>query len=429
MEKLNKLETTRQEYVSHHGEAELFDLTNSRFDRAGISLPETIYQMIFDAWRKAPHYQPSGSGSVTVRRILSQGYGTSADNVIVTAGSSISYLLLFQFLRDHPHHLRPGRSRRQKRRPVVLLPRPGYPLFESIAADVGIDTAWYHCLPEDQFLPDLDMIRDAITGADRERDVCALVLISPNNPTGVILPPAVVQEIEALCYAGGVLLIIDEVFSTFLPVRRRSMIDPPPISVTDTERLSVSDSPSPLTVRINGLSKMYAAPELKLGWIIITGGSEVDRATLFATLDTRHDTYLTVSGYAESAVGVLFETSEGRDLRRDIADAVTTRHSVFDSTIATIPVIESVYSDVEIGGIHRVYRIDPVFASHRFGTLDDEEIACRIIAETGVLIHPGYLYGLDGSVFGGGPWFVMTVLHEEETVLRANLRLRDVFNG
>ncbi len=45
----------------------------------------------------------------------------------------------------------------------------------------------------------------------------AIVLISPNNPTGAVYPPAVIAAFHALCAARGIWLILDETYRDFLP--------------------------------------------------------------------------------------------------------------------------------------------------------------------------------------------------------------------
>lgn len=416
----NRLERVRRAFIARNGESALIDMTNSRFDRAGATVPESLYREIYDEWRREPTYEPSGRGSVETRSAVAAALyyredTISPEDIVLTAGSSVSYLLLF--LRLSERGTPPGSSAAGGPATTVLLPTPGYPLFEAIAADAGVSVAWYRCRPDRGFLPDVDEIRRGVSAG-----AAAVVIITPNNPSGVVVPPETRYEIDAICRASGAILIVDEVFDTF----RRTYTTPPGSRGNDAPGTPTPETP--LTVRINGLSKMCAAPEIKLGWLAITGGNAEERAVLADDIDTRHDTYLTVSGYAEAAGRVLLGTPRGEELRDRVAATVMAQHVVFDSTILEIPGIETTYRDGDLGGIHRIVRIDPVVAAKRFGTIDDEEIACRILEETGVLVHPGYLYGIDEGGFGGAvagaPWFVTTVLHEEATVLRAGDRLR-----
>ncbi|MDA3947978.1 MAG: hypothetical protein PF508_02030, partial [Spirochaeta sp.] len=183
-------------------------------------------------------------------------------------------------------------------------------------------------------------------------------------------------------------------------------------------------------VRINGLSKMAAAPEVKLGWVAVTGGDADVRRALVDDLDTRHDAYLTVSGFAEACATVFLTDSagvpapdSGGPWLETVRDTVNRQRAAFDRYLTEIPSLEDVRHTVWRGGIHRVLRIDPTVAAMRFGTLDDETIAIRILTETGVLVHPGYLYGMDVAEFASGPWFVVSSLNTEDVLASAVSRL------
>jgi hypothetical protein len=74
-----------------------------------------------------------------------------------------------------------------------------------------------------------------------------------------------------------------------------------------------------------------------------------------------------------------------------------------------------------------VVRLEQTAVATRIGTLDDEQIAISILERTGVLVHPGYLYGMEGERFGLGPWFIVTGLHRDGVVSAVTRRLHDLF--
>jgi aspartate/methionine/tyrosine aminotransferase len=95
---------------------------------------------------------------------------------------------------------------------TVLMTEPFYFNHETTLAMMGINTAFVACKAEDGFLPEVSAIQAAIG-----TDVKALALVSPNNPTGAIYPPQLLEAIFKLCRDKGIWLILDETYRDFLP--------------------------------------------------------------------------------------------------------------------------------------------------------------------------------------------------------------------
>jgi aspartate/methionine/tyrosine aminotransferase len=96
---------------------------------------------------------------------------------------------------------------------TVLMTEPFYFNHETTLAMMGVKTAFVACEAANGFLPDLVGLEAAITG-----EVKALALVSPNNPTGAIYPPSLLEAIFKLCRNKGIWLILDETYRDFLPV-------------------------------------------------------------------------------------------------------------------------------------------------------------------------------------------------------------------
>jgi aspartate/methionine/tyrosine aminotransferase len=95
---------------------------------------------------------------------------------------------------------------------TVLMTEPFYFNQETTLSMMGVRTAFVPCAAENGFLPDLLDIEKAITGSVR-----ALALVSPNNPTGAIYPPWLLEAVFRLCRDKGIWLILDETYRDFLP--------------------------------------------------------------------------------------------------------------------------------------------------------------------------------------------------------------------
>ncbi len=95
---------------------------------------------------------------------------------------------------------------------TVLMTNPFYFNQETTLSMLGIGVELVPCDAALGFLPDVDAIASALKPGVR-----ALALVTPNNPTGSVYPPALLRRIFELCRANGTWLILDETYRDFLP--------------------------------------------------------------------------------------------------------------------------------------------------------------------------------------------------------------------
>ena len=150
---------------------------------------------------------------------------------------------------------------------AVLLPTPWYFNHRMALELLGIEALPFETRAEDGFVPDPDRLAAAITPNLR-----AVVLISPNNPTGAIYPPAVLARIAELCRARGVWLVLDETYRDFLP----ETATPPHALFQDPDWREG-------LVQLYSFAKSYCMPGHRVGAIV---GGGAFRAELLKLLDT-----------------------------------------------------------------------------------------------------------------------------------------------
>jgi len=138
-----------------------------------------------------------GEGALleAVRRDLVErrGLDPEGSELMVTAGSNMAFNAIAQVLCD------PGDE--------VLLPLPFYfnhAMASRLAGGVPVPV-------EAGLVPDPDRLAAAITPRCR-----AIVTISPNNPSGLVTPPAVLAAINGLCHRHGLLHVSDEAYADFV---------------------------------------------------------------------------------------------------------------------------------------------------------------------------------------------------------------------
>ena len=143
----------------------------------------------------------------------------------------------------------------------ILCPSPSYPLFETIAKVCGVDLRYYLLRESQDWAIDLDYLESQIT-----TKTGAIILISPHNPTGEVTNFNQLNNLAEILNRHNLPIIADEVFSEYL------------FDLDNLPRPLLTDAP--LIFTLNGLSKMFALPSLKLGWILVSGRNSLVKKIL-----------------------------------------------------------------------------------------------------------------------------------------------------
>ncbi|MFP4642748.1 MAG: pyridoxal phosphate-dependent aminotransferase [Spirochaetales bacterium] len=333
----------------------IVDLTDTNFHNHGLRYPDSRLKRHFIDYVDDRGYRSESRGMQRTRDRLSRWYAFEGDSVdpdrvILTASTSESYSLVFQSL------LAAGDR--------ILLPAPTYPLFEQLCEYARLEPLYYRLQPKRNFAPEFPDV-----AAGLEAGAKALVIISPNNPTGSVLSTAQLARFDRLAAAYGAFVVSDEVFRG---TEREGMAACAP------DRLEKREAE---WYRFAGLSKLFASPDLKLAWIIASGVGE----RRFEALELAADTFLNASTPSQYVASRMLE--DGRDIALNIREALSARAAVAGAVLENIT---GVYGGLHLkafpqpGGIHRVLQIP--------GT-DDERIALDLLEQESVLVHPGYFYG------------------------------------
>lgn len=341
----------------------VLDLVDARFHQNGFLPPAEPFTAGSAAYFAKRAYAPHSKGSPQARAsiaayyrdggpVSSGGLALDPEHLILTASTSESYSLIFSTFCE------PGDN--------ILLPLPSYPLFEDIIARLHLEPRFYHLDPEQNWDIDLDLL-DSL----HDTKTAFLVLISPNNPTGATISEAQARSLGRICKDADMGIIHDEVFSEFLYAgakhQRPAMLCP--------------DVP---VFTLNGISKLFASPDLKLAWIAISGPRAKEHAT---QLELANDTFLSCNSLSQAILPELF-SSLGPFVRAMVATLSENRKALLHFTSTNGTKLKFSLSPPS-GGIHFVLLLDP---SHY---PSDEELATTILSKYGLYLHPGYYYGLD----------------------------------
>lgn len=151
---------------------------------------------------------------------------------------------------------------------AVMLPTPWYFNHKMTLDMFGIEAISLPCDPNAGMLPDAEAASLIITKKTR-----AIVLVTPNNPTGAIYPPATITAFADLARAHGIKLIIDETYRDFIPSTGPST--GPSGDSSDAAPHHAFHNPdwADTIIQLYSFSKAYAMPGLRVG--AVTAGEDV----------------------------------------------------------------------------------------------------------------------------------------------------------
>ena len=131
----------------------------------------------------------------------------------------------------------------------VIYPNPGFPIYESMIRFLGATPVPMPLEEERGFSFDLDLFRDRLSSKTK-----LVILNSPQNPTGGIIPAADLAAIAALLRDRDVIVMSDEIYS------RISYTDEPPVSIASFPGMLEK------TIILDGFSKTYAMTGWRMGY-------------------------------------------------------------------------------------------------------------------------------------------------------------------
>jgi aspartate/methionine/tyrosine aminotransferase len=302
------------------------------YEPAPLGLPEARAAVAADARRRGVHVDPA--------------------HVVLSASSSESYAWLFKLLCD------PGDA--------VLVPRPSYPLFEHLTRLEAVRAVPYDLEYHRRWQIDFSSIV-AAPAATR-----AVLVVSPNNPTGSYLDLVELERLVAICRERDWALIADEVFADY-PLDATS-------PVTD-----VAARAGVLAFSLGGASKALGLPQVKLGWMV-AGGPPAQRDAALAALELIADTYLSVSTLVQQAAAGLLRG--GAAIRGQIQSRIAHNLARARTLADAHPACELLRVE---GGWSAVIRV-PAIRS-------EEALVLDLLRRERILVHPGFFFDFRHEAF------------------------------
>jgi alanine-synthesizing transaminase len=138
----------------------------------------------------------------------------------------------------------------------ILIPAPDYPLWTAAVKLAGGKAVHYRCDEQSDWFPDIADIEKKITVHTK-----GIVVINPNNPTGAVYSPDLLQKIITIARKHNLIIFTDEIYDKILYDH-----------AVHTPMAALADDI--LIVTFNGLSKAYRAAGYRVGWMILSGNKD-----------------------------------------------------------------------------------------------------------------------------------------------------------
>jgi alanine-synthesizing transaminase len=332
---------------------DVLDLTVSNPTECGFIYPEKEILSSFEN-HSSMVYDPNSHGLLSARQSVAEYYkqkniSVDPSNIFLTASTSEAYSTLFRLLCNAGE--------------TVLVPKPSYPLFEYLAQINDVELQHYDLHYDGEWHVDIESFADCIT-----ESLKAIVIVNPHNPTGLFLKKDEYDAIKEFARQHNLAMIVDEVFIDYAFEDDESRIS------------STANEDDVLTFTLNGISKMIGLPQMKLGWLVVSGESLAVREAT-SRLEIICDTFLSVNTPVQVALPKLLTI--GKNIQNQIRNRnksnyttlLTTHHSHLTSQGSPL---------LSEGGWYGIIRVPRIKS--------DEEWALQLLEKKGVYVYPGYFF-------------------------------------
>ena len=320
----------------------------------GFPLPESIRKAIEGNAHKAVAYCDF-QGMIEAREAIvkyEKGKGIqdiTVDDVFIGNGvSEVVNFALFPILNPSDE---------------VLIPTPTYSLWSNTVLLTGAKPVYYRCDEASGWNPDVADLRSKVTAKTK-----AMVIINPNNPTGVLYDTEVLKQMLQVAREHDLIVFSDEIYD-------RLVMD-------GLEHISSAALAPDLTViTMNGLSKSHSLCGYRCGWMVISGPkakTEHYRRGIVELTSMR----LCSNALAQLVIPAAMEDAETP------ASMVRPGGRIYDQRQATIEVLKDIPGLSFVKNVAAFYMF-PRLDAKKFNITSDKVFARDLLRATNILVVPG----------------------------------------
>ncbi|CAD5223258.1 unnamed protein product [Bursaphelenchus xylophilus] len=297
----------------------------------------------------------------------------TADDVILASGASHALDMAIVALAD------PGEN--------ILVPAPGFPLYNTLCQPNGIHTKQYNLKMNDGGLIDLEHLESLI-----DADTRAIIVNNPSNPTGVVFPKHHLEQILRLAFKHKLVIIADEIYGDL--TYDGAVFHP-----------MATLSPKVPIISVDGIAKRYLVPGWRLGWAIVHDRygvlTEVKKGMIALSQKIVGPCALIQGALPK----ILRDTPE--EYFDNIKDVIARNAAVVYEVLSRVPGLKPLRPQ---GAMYMMVGFDKDI----FG--EETNFMQGLITEESV-------YCLPGSAFNLPNWFRLVLTYDEEVTREACLRI------
>ena len=320
----------------------------------GFPLPESIRAALEGREREAVPYcdfqgMPEAREAIAAYHRSKGIDGVQAQDVFI--GNGVSEVVNFALM----PLLNPGDE--------VLIPTPNYSLWSNTILLAGAKPVFYRCDEQSGWNPDIADMRSKVTSKTR-----AVVIINPNNPTGVLYDTDILSQILDIAREHDLIVFSDEIYD-------RLVMDG--LNHVSTAALA----PDLTVVTMNGLSKSHSLCGYRCGWMVISGPrarTEAYRQGIVQLTSLR----LCSNALAQLVIPAAIADSETP------AAMVRPGGRLYEQRRATLEVLDRIDGISYVKNVAAFY-LFPKLDVKKFNIRSDKQFAADLLRGTNILVVPG----------------------------------------
>jgi aspartate aminotransferase len=322
------------------------------------------------------HYGPS-AGLPEARKAVAEfvskrmGYEVSPDNIVVAAGGKpIMFYTMLALIEEGDE---------------VIYPNPGFPIYESMINFSGGTGVPLQLNEESGFTADIDDLESKITEKTK-----LIVVNSPNNPCGSVIPHSDLERIAALAIENDLLVLSDEIYHDFY---------------FQGEHTSITQIPGmrERTIILDGFSKSYAMTGWRLGWAVLPDALVEPYTRLTTNSVSAAASFTQIAGVA---------ALEGD--QQPVVDMVAEFKKRRSVVVDGLNSIDGVTCRTPDGAFY-------AFPNIRGTNMTSQEFADACMYEAGVALLPGTSFGKYGEGYAR-----LSFANSEENLLKGIAQIKDM---
>ncbi|GAV74053.1 Aminotran_1_2 domain-containing protein [Cephalotus follicularis] len=252
----------------------------------------------------------------------------------------------------------------------ILLPRPGFPMYESRAAFSHLEARHFDLLPEKGWEIDLDSVEALV-----DENTVAMVIINPGNPCGNVYTFQHLKKVAETANKLGIFVIADEVYghfafgaNSFVPMGELAYIVP--------------------VLTLGSISKTWIVPGWRLGWIVLNDPNDILKKAGIADSIKNYLSIITdPATFIQGAIPQILEKTEESFFSNVLSIAKKAADICYDK-ISEIPCITCPHKPE--GGMFVMVELS---LSLLDGITDDFDFCLKLAREDSVIVLPGVAVG------------------------------------